>query len=378
MKPYDRHVDYCTFMVAIVLSRIIIGNDDIDRQWRAEELSEKVNKMRWSDSADFHVDSIALKHGLSLFQKLIQNRGVSAIEVYKVDRGLSKYFNLQDSRRSIELKFISCRPAREESTANDILNDIICIRDEIAKQYKYEKSIYSTPSSVFVAIHMPKAFKVLKTKTPTHLRKSPSELCKRSISNNSRKVLESVEKKFGEEHAAFYLNGAIIKSETKKRKISTELIDDNNTIDSEMNSDEGSDSNISDDGEGNGRHHCADLDTDERVLSAYRELPLKYVKYNDIDQDNILKIFHVILNLATERDYKNPTYSAAEVASKLFGTRSYYSQISARTILRWHELKDKVNDRTGKKINEEFESDVWGKLMLCVFEKVRSNTLSII
>lgn len=269
---------------------------------------------------------------------------MDAIEVYKVDRGLSKYFNLQDSRRSIELKFISCRPAREESTANDILNDIICIRDGIAKQYKYEKSIYSTPSSVFVAIHM------LKTKTPTHLRKSPSELRKRSISNNSRKVLESVGKNFGEEHAAFYLNGAIIKSETKKREISTELIDDNNTIDSEMNSDERSDSNISDDCEGNGRYHCADLDTDERVLSTYRELPLKYVNYNDIDQDNILKIFHVILNLATERGYKNPTYSAAEVASKLFGTRSYYSQILARTILRWHELKDKVNDRTGKKI----------------------------
>ena len=164
-------------MVAIVLSRIIIEDDDIGRQWCAEELSEKLNIMPWNNSADFHVDSIALKHGLCLFKKLIQNRGVNTIEVFKEDSGLSTYYNLRESRRSIELKFITCRPINEVSTSNDILNDIIRIRDEIAKQYKYEKSIHCTPSSVFVAIHLPQAFKVLKIR-PVQIRKSPSELCR--------------------------------------------------------------------------------------------------------------------------------------------------------------------------------------------------------
>ena len=187
-------------------------------------------------------------------------------------------------------------------------------------------------------------------------------------------MLESVEKEHGEEHAAFYLNEAIEKSETKKRKISTALIDDNhvNNDDSEISSDEESDYNLLDDYEENNMHHCADLDKDERVLSAFRELPLKKVTYDEKDRDNILNIFNVILSLAMERDYKRPTRTAAEAASKLLGTRTYYSQISARTILRWHEHRDKINDRTGKKVNVEFESDIWGKLMLCVFEKVRS------
>ena len=135
--------------------------------------------------------------------------------MFKEDRRLPIYFNLKESRRSVELKFITCRPPNNESTPTSVLNEIICIRDDIAKQYKYEKSIHCTPSSVFVAIHLPKAFKVVKK--PTQLRKSPSELCPRSISNNSKKILESVEKEFGEEHAAFYLNWAIKKSETKKR-----------------------------------------------------------------------------------------------------------------------------------------------------------------
>ena len=345
-------------MAAIVMSRIIKDDDDIGRQWRAEELSEKLNIMPWSDSADFYVDSIALKHGLCIFKKLIQNRGVNTIEVFKEDRGLSTYYNLRESRRSIELKFITCRPINEVSTSNNILNDIIRLRDEIAKQYKYEKSIHCTPSSVFVAIHLPQAFKVLKIR-PAKIRKSPSELCRRSISNNSKKVLESVEKEYGEEHAAFYLNGAIEKSETKKRKISTALIDDNhvNNDDSEISSDEESDYNILDDYEENNTHHSADLDKDERVLS---------VK----DRDNILNIFNVIFSLAMERDYKRPTLTATEAASKLLGTRTYYSQISARTILRWHEHRDKINNRTGEKVNVEFESDMWGKLMLFIFEKV--------
>lgn len=281
-------------MVAIVMSRIIIDDDDIGRQWCAEELSEKLNKMPWSDSADFYVDSIALKHGLCIFKKLIQNRGVNTIGVFKEDRGLSTYYNLRESRRSIELKFITCRPINEVSTSNNILNDIIRLRDEIAKHYKYVKSIHCTPSSVFVAIHLPQAFKVFKIR-PAKIRKSPSELCRRSISNNSKKVLESVEKEYGEEHAAFYLNGAIEKSETKKRKISTALIDDShvNNDDSEISSDEESDYNMLDDYEENNMHHCADLDKDERVLSAFRELPLKKVTYDEKDRDNILNVFNV-------------------------------------------------------------------------------------
>ena len=47
----------------------------------------------------------------------------------------------------------------------------------------------------------------------------------------------------------------------------------------------------------------------------------------------------------------------------------YYSQISSRTILRWNDVRDRNKEKPGRKISEEFEAEVWGNLMLCVFEK---------
>ena len=108
-------------------------------------------------------------------------------------------------------------------------------------------------------------------------------------------------------------------------------------------------------------------------MSVYRELPVKNLTYDDDDRGRILKLFSAILTLATERDYRRPEYIAAKATADLLRKKPYYSQISARTILRWNELKYKVNRKTGKKINEEFESDIWGKLMLCILEEVRQS-----
>ena len=82
MKQYDLPTEYCAFMVAIVLSKIIICDQDIGLQWQAEELTDVLNELPYSSSADFHVDSTALKHGLCLFKKFIQNRGVNTIEMF--------------------------------------------------------------------------------------------------------------------------------------------------------------------------------------------------------------------------------------------------------------------------------------------------------
>ena len=60
---------------------------------------------------------------------------------------------------------------------------------------------------------------------------------------------------------------------------------------------------------------------------------------------------------------------ASSLTVDILDTNSYYSQLKARTSLRWYEMKDKESEKRGRKINENFESEVWGKLMLCIFEK---------
>ena len=40
-------------------------------------------------------------------------------------------------------------------------------------------------------------------------------------------------------------------------------------------------------------------------------------------------------------------------------------------------MNDKECEKPGKKINEKFESEVWGKLMLCIFEKANEDVSAI-
>lgn len=40
-------------------------------------------------------------------------------------------------------------------------------------------------------------------------------------------------------------------------------------------------------------------------------------------------------------------------------------------------MKDKECEKPGRKTNEKFESEVWGKLMLCIFEKANEDVSAI-
>ena len=73
--------------------------------------------------------------------------------------------------------------------------------------------------------------------------------------------------------------------------------------------------------------------------------------------------------MAAERDYKNLKYAAASATKEILKNNSYYANITTRTIVRWAASENAISARPGRKINEEFENDVWSNLMLCIFEK---------
>ena len=112
-----------------------------------------------------------------------------------------------------------------------------------------------------------------------------------------------------------------------------------------------------------------DFMDDTRVLNALSAIPDKYVIFSEEDQEKVIALYGVIGDVAKERDHKYANNIAVKATLKLLQNSKYYSQISMRTINRWYELKDNENQRTGRKVDEIFESEVWGKLMLCVFNK---------
>ena len=52
----DLPTDYCAFMVAIVIIRLVINKEDIGHQYTAEEHTNIVNILPHSKSANFHAD----------------------------------------------------------------------------------------------------------------------------------------------------------------------------------------------------------------------------------------------------------------------------------------------------------------------------------
>ena len=79
-------------------------------------------------------------------------------------------------------------------------------------------------------------------------------------------------------------------------------------------------------------------------------------------------LYNVVRKVAVERDYEEHDSVAADLTEEIFKTKNYYSTISSRTIHRWYLLCNKKIEESGKK-NSEFEKEVWGNLVLCVFEK---------
>ena len=75
LKEYEAVIDYCAFMVAIVLVRHVVDPSNQRYQWSAEELSSSLNLLPYATSVNLRVHSLALKHGMCLFSRSLASRG---------------------------------------------------------------------------------------------------------------------------------------------------------------------------------------------------------------------------------------------------------------------------------------------------------------
>ena len=76
VKEYNLPVDYCACMVAILLARLQVDSSNAEMLWSAVKLSDMLNLLPFAETANFYVDSDALQHGLSIFQRLLNKRGL--------------------------------------------------------------------------------------------------------------------------------------------------------------------------------------------------------------------------------------------------------------------------------------------------------------
>jgi hypothetical protein len=366
---YLPEIDYASCMLAIVLVRHTVDNENVNQQWSAEQLSIIMNKMQWGNSANFGVDYLALKHGMNLFSSELKRRGATCITLFQSDKSLIPFFSLEGHHRSIEIKFTSycCPDVLQQS---ELLSTVMSVRDVILRKSNYSPSIHNSPSAVLGALHF-KPFKspfYVEPEKKKIISKSPDKLGDRTIRKNRDKLISDADDSFGKKHSVFYLESALKKAK-KRQENETKLVDkieinvENNL---ENNLENGYIDLLAEDA----------IDDDIRIVNALNDLPSKNVLFSDEDQKNVLVLFNVIKIVATEREYECPRFVAAEITEMVLKHKNYYSTISARTIERWFLLSEKEKKKSGRKINAKFEAEVWGNLMMCVFEKNEEKEVS--
>ncbi len=369
IREYRLDIDYCACMVAIALYRHGVDNDNIGTQFSAETLSEELNLLPYSDGPNFNVNPLGLKHGFQMFGAYLKNVGINTVPMFSEDLYLEAFFQLDSCQRSTEVKFSTFTNPSEDDSEATLLSAVMSIRDLILKKARYPVSSHPSPSSVFGALYYSTIVKMNQPKPIPKIitRKSPSQLSIRAISNSADKIITSAECSYGEEHSLFYLESAVRKA-TKRKLKQIMNTNDNDEKDEEENSEKSDDENDDND------EHLPNLGEEEilfdpRVLLALSNIPAKYVIYSQDDKKNVTALYNIVKVVVDERDYKNAKIVAALNTKQILEGKSYYANLSARTIMRWVTTENVVSAKPGRKISEDFENEVWGNLMLCIFEK---------
>ena len=370
LKGYEVVVDYCACMLAIVVARHIVDVHNVNVQWSASQLERSLNDTTLGCNPNFSIDGLALSHGFLMFRKDLIRRGLSVIDIFQEEKCVPSYHDLKFSRMSIEIKFNAYHvPHLIEA---DLLSYILLLRNDILKKNKYESSPYSFPSLVFGVIQI-KLFKKRSTKdvetntmsTSANLRKSPSDLTDRSIKNVTAKVIDSVEGVVGEKNSLYFLKSAVKILDFKTRK-------QENLDDGDSDSDE-EELSISPD-----NIQYEEYQEDERLKRAIANVSGKNIVFSADDIKNVLNFFDVVKLVVTEKQTTRINNKSATITVEMLSEHAYYYQLTTRAVLRWQEARGKCNEKPGRKVDVSFESEVWGKLMLCVFERSSTNVSLLI
>lgn len=106
-KDYELVIDYCAFMVAIILARHVVTSENVNNQWSAEKLAASLNSLPYADTPNLRVHALALTHGMHIFHQIINKRGHTAVLSLRLGKALQEYFTLKTSIKSTEIVFAS-------------------------------------------------------------------------------------------------------------------------------------------------------------------------------------------------------------------------------------------------------------------------------
>ena len=105
-----------------------------------------------------------------------------------------------------------------------------------------------------------------------------------------------------------------------------------------------------------------------RVVSAMNKITKKYIVMSLEEKFQILTVFDAVKTVLSELQITEIDQESAEATLNLIQSYNGICNISERSIIRLNDCREVVLKQRGKKIEKDFESEVWGNLMMCYFE----------
>jgi hypothetical protein len=362
MSEEDLAIDYCAVTVAVVLiwhpERVPLGGG----QWSAAKLSEEMRTLQYGEEVNLQVNPLALHQGLHIFKKfirllghdLIQMGGKKGIPMIASFMGLAEVFN------GLNIKFfVSQRREMEVENVNLLVQQMAykLVKRHCGRELQFkslsEIAAYIYQKSLPVERELDPGPEILVNKR----RKMSTQLGPRQMSNCGKEIVNYVIQNLcvKDEEATPYIIAALKDSRTLTSldTISRSIfgVACRNESDSVLDF-------ISD--------HV-------RVKESLLLLPKRNIIFTDEEKEHVLRIFDVIESIIHQLPDENEIktkYTTAEVTKKILENHPVYSELVANNIDRWHEVRDMIKKKPGRKINQEFEAAVWSKMMICEFEKI--------
>jgi hypothetical protein len=377
MKELTLEIEYCAFMVAIMMVRIVV-NPVVNSVFRwAVDVAGDLNDLNLTQDykIQFDVNPVALSHGIKLFVKAIGQLGHDTDKKSgkSPEKLIEAFFDLEACTNAYLIKFNNLKMSSDvEPTKLELKSRIVIMRDDILQRNNYVKSAREDLMELkcemyFLGKDMNKVVKALGGEIVTPAIKSKKSrkefdaLDPRSMQRIGKGILDEVAFDYGETHSVAIFD--IVSAMAQKRAKKVRSIED-------ISEDVGSDDDSFEVVDGEVRIALGALENDEKIKEALENLNRKVLIYSLTDKMEILRVYDLVFDILTLKNCTgNIKWVAGRETVNILSNYPGYKELKVRSIVNWKESSKTPNKKTGRKINQDFDDSVWSKLMICKLEK---------
>ena len=354
--------EYCAFTAAIVLVLYPIVDELVKGQLSPESLATAVNNSHFGGSPDFAVNPLALHQGFHLYKKSVRLLGHGLIQMgSKEIPTVAAFLGLREAQIGWDIIFFKADLPTGRSNP-ELLVEIKSKAHSFMnlKGFIAQHSSLSEISAILWQRQLPTCrpppIIPKEPETVTHKRrKSCDELSERQLTNCGKQVMNMVSSMMcvNNEDPLGYLIAALKETGNTPDSVSKALYPESSSV-------TGLDITYE------------KVYSDFRVIAPVTALPNKYITFSHEEKKEVLKVFDIVHGILSEIDgnhHQRINYHASLLTKNVLVSLAGYSDLIASSIERWNLNRDKVLEKTGRKINSDFEASVWGKLMICEYEK---------